>query len=218
MKLLRLFSPMRILNNERGDMGKGKSKAEQGMAESGSRVYEAGKMTSAEQLQYNNSFDLGQMIRDIYLSQMGMANAPGGYLDPTQQYMKDTGELGKTLYDQTLTEAKDPYAFYESTFEPQLQQAEDYINRGAAQRGLLRSGIPIEQMGRAGVELAIKEANAKMAAREASMGRTAGLVEYISGQGQNRMANLANLYSGQQTSGLNALGRQAGQAQAAGQY
>lgn len=204
-------------SNMMGDEG-GKSKAEQGIAESGSRVYDAGKLTSQESEQYLGSFDIGKLLEQIYKYQMGLGQAPESYMSSTDQYLRESGELGNLLYKSTLEEAKDPYAYYQSTLDPQLQQAEDYINRQAQGRGLIRSGIPIEQMGRAGVELAIKEANAKMAAREASLGRTAGLVEYMTGQSQNNLTNLANLYSGQQQSGLNAMGRQAGQAQAAGQY
>ena len=46
----------------------------------------------------------------------------------------------------------------ESLFEPELNLLQDRVNREANARGLASSGIPLEQLGRAGVELAIQEA------------------------------------------------------------
>lgn len=198
--------------------GGSKSKAASGISEAGSTMYDRGKMTPGEEAQYQSSFGTGQLLENVMRYMLGLGEAPTGYLSPTDQYLRESGALGKTLYDQTLAEAQDPYAYYESTLQPQLQLAEDYINRQAAGRGLLRSGIPIEQMGRAGVDLAIKEAEARMQARNNALARAAGLTEYIGGTGMNRLSNLSNLYSQQQQFGLNALGRQAGQAQAAAQY
>ena len=202
----------------RGGGGGDKEGAEQGIQEAGETAYQRGKMTPEEESQYKGSFNLGDIIQQILQYQMGVGEAPSGYLDPTQAFLKEGGELGQTLYGQTLQEAKDPYAYYESTLQPQLQLTQDAINREYQNRGLIRSGLGIEAMGRAGVELAIKEAEARMNARNQALQRAAGLTEYIGGQQQNRLTNLSNLYSGQQQYGLNALGRQAGQAQAAAQY
>jgi hypothetical protein len=205
--------------------------------------------------------DIGASPIDLYLASIGELGQPiyeralrGVSRTPTEQYLYETGDIGKTLYGQILAEAQDPYGLYESTLQPQLQLAEDYINRRAQERGLLRSGIPIEQMGRAGAELAIREAAGRMnaranalqravnlgtdirtsgiealqtasnlanfiaAERQAALERAAGLTQYTQGLQGNRLANLANLYSQQQQYGLQAMNRQAGQAQAAGQY
>ena len=199
-------------------MNGGKSKAAGGISEAGATMYERGAGTPEEMEQYRGSFDLGNVIKQLQLYQMGIGQAPQGYIDPTQQYLRETGELGQTLYGQTLAEAKDPYAYYESTLQPQLQLTEDYINRQAQGRGLIRSGIPIEQMGRAGVELAIREAEGRQNARANALQRAAGLTEYMGGTARNRLTDLSNLYGQQQQFGLNVLGRQAGQAQAAAQY
>lgn len=198
--------------------GKSKSKAEQGISQAGSDMYKKGEMTPQEISQYEDSFDLGKLIEDISKYQMGLGKAPEGYVSPTDQFLRESGELGTTLYNQTLAETKDPYAFYESTLEPSLQISEDYINRQAQKRGLLRSGIPIEEMGRAGVELAVKEAEARQRARADALNRTAGLTEHIGGSATNRLAGLTGLYGQQQQLGLNAFGRQSGQAQAAAAY
>jgi hypothetical protein len=55
----------------------------------------------------------------------------------------------------------DPDSYYTSTFKPQLDLAFDDINRQAAQRGLVTSGIPIEMSQRAAAELAIREAESR---------------------------------------------------------
>lgn len=195
-----------------------KSKAEQGITQTGERVYQAGQLTPQEKAQYEGSFSLGQLIESLMKSEMGLGQRPAGYQTPEQQYLGQAGELGQNLYAQTLSELKDPYAYYESTLQPQLQLVGDLINRNAQQRGLLRSGIPIEQMGRAGVDLAIKEAQGRMAARSQAQAKGSALAQYTEQGAQNRLANLGNLYSTQQSLGGGAMNRQAGSASAAGGY
>lgn len=173
---------------------KGKKKEpEEAITGTGERVYQAGLPTQEEQ-------DIANISR--YL--MGIGSAPSGYLLPTEQFLRAGGDLGRTLYEQTLTEARDPYAYYESTLQPQLELTEDYINRQAQRRGLLRSGLPIEQMGRAGVELAIREAEARRQARADALARAAGLTEYMQTGAQQNLANLSNLYASQRQSRLGA--------------
>ena len=132
-----IYGFIRTLKDKRGDFGKGKSKASGGISEAGATMYERGAGTPEEMGQYKGSFDLGNLIKQLQQYQLGVGQAPQGYLDPTQQYLRETGELGQNLYQQTLAESRDPYAYYESTFQPQLQLAEDYINRQAQGRGLL---------------------------------------------------------------------------------
>lgn len=245
-----------------GGKGGGKSGAERGIEGAGEQAYQRGKMTPAEETQYGRSFDLGKLVEQIAKAQVGLEKYPTDYLSPTEQfartsdlarsvynktladvgrapteqYFYEAGDIGKELYGQVLAETKDPYAYYQSTLDPQLQLAEDYINRRAQERGLLRSGIPIENMGRAGVELAIKEANARMQARAQALERAnimagtvqetglnalqrgAGLSEYLNTNASENLMKLANLYQAQQQYGLNAMGRQANQAQAAAPY
>lgn len=201
-------------------MGKSgdKKAAENGLTQTGDKVAAAAAQTPQEQQQYQGSFDIGSLLKQIFEGQMGIGNLPQGYQDPTQQYFGQSGELGKTLYDQTLNEAKDPNAYFESNFQPQLKAAEDYINTSMQRRGLLNSGLTIEQMGRAGVDLAIKESQARMDARSNALSRAAGLTEYIGGQSNNNLAALSNMYGMQQQFGQNSMGRQAQGAAQAGQY
>ncbi len=201
------------------DFGGGdKEGAEQGIQEAGQQMYARGQATPEETAQYKGSFDIGSLLQQLLKSQMGLGQAPSGYQDYTQQYLQQGGQLGQALYGQTLQGIQDPNAMYESTLQPQLQTAEYYINRQAQSRGLLRSGIPIEQMGRAGVELAIQEANARMNFRQQQMANAQSLQQNIYGQGQQGISNLGSLYGQQQGFGLQAMGRQAGQAQQAAQY
>ena len=212
-----VYGFIKTLSNENGDFGGSKSKAEQGIAGAGAQMYERGQMTPQEQAQYGGSFDIGKLLQQIMQYQSGMGQAPAGYQGYEQQYQQQ-GELAKSLYGQTLTGVQNPDALYTSTLQPQLQATQDYINRQYANRGLLRSGLGIEQMGRAGVELSIKEAEARMANRQTQMANASVLSGNIMGYGQTNLANLGNLYGQQQGYGLQAMGRQAGQAQAAAQY
>lgn len=198
--------------------GGSKTDAEGGILRTGDRVYEAGSMSGKESDQYDQSFDLGNILKQIQLSQMGMGDAPEGYLKPEQQYLSQTGELGKNMYEQILSELVDPSKYYESTLLPELQIAEDYINRQAQGRGLLKSGIPIEEMGRAGVELAVKEAQNRMAVRSQAQQKAAALSDFITNYAQGNWTNLANMYGQQQQAGLSAKARQSQAAQAAGGY
>jgi hypothetical protein len=102
--------------------------------------------------------------------------------------------------------------------QPALQQSENYINQSANQRGLLTSGIPIGQMGTAGVNLAIQEAQGRMNAYQQNMANAQSLTGNIQQTGQQNLQNLGNLYSQQQTAGLQASGRQATAAQNNAQY
>ncbi len=202
-------------------MGKSKEdkgSAEQGIQAAGSQMYERGKMTPEEEKQYQGSFNIGDILEQLYRYQMGMGQAPTGFMTPEQQYLQQAGPVGQAYYQQTLGGVQDPYAAYESQLQPSLQLAEDYINRGAQQRGLLRSGIPIEQMGRAGVDLSIKEAQDRMNFRGQELARGGELSQYTTGLGSSNIANLQNLYGQKQQYGLTAKGRQAGQAQQAATY
>lgn len=198
--------------------GGGKGNAEQGITNVGNQVNQAAQQTPQEAAQYSGSFDIGKVLQQLMMYQQGLGSAPQGYLDPTQQFLQQGGELGNTLYNQTLSEAQDPDKYYQSTLQPALLQAQDFVNANSARRGLLQSGLNIEDMGRAGVDLAIKESQGRMDERNNALARAAGLEEYMQGESQNNLAGLSNLYSQQQNAGLSSMGRQAQGAQAAGSY
>ena len=198
---------------------KDKASAEQGIMQAGQGITQASQETPAEAQQYAGSFDIGQLLKQLFEYQQGLGQAPQGYISPEQQYLRQGGELGKSYYDQTLRGVQDPYAAYESQLQPSLKLTEDYINRSYQQRGLLRSGLPIESMGRAGVELAIKEAQDRMNFRGQELARGGELSQYTQGIGQQNVANLANLYGQQQGYGQQTKGRATtGAVNAAGYY
>lgn len=190
---------------------KGKDKAADSIRAAGEQSYERSKQTSDEAAQYDQSFDIGNFLKQYFGYQAGMNEAPEGYQSSVDQFQKDN-PLAQALYSQTLSEAQNPDAYYQSTLAPNLAQAQDTINTYYQKRGLLNSGLAIESMGRAGVDLAIKDAQARMAARQQSLQNAQSVNQNIYANGQNSLGNLASLYSNQQQSGLTSLNRQAGAA------
>lgn len=198
--------------------GNEKRKAEEGIMAAGAQAYERSKMTPEEQAQYSGSFKSGDLLNQAYLYRAGLGPKPSGYTEPTEAELFGEGPLASTLYQSALAGAKDPYAAYISSLTPQLQLAEDYINRSAQGRGLLQSGIPIEQMGRAGVDLAIKDAQARMAARSEELARAAGVYDVINQNEQTRFDQPQRMYEFQQSKGGQDMNRQAQAAWQNAQY
>lgn len=195
----------------------GKDKAGDAIQAAGEQSYERSKQTGDEASQYQGSFDTGNFLKQYFGYQAGMNEAPDGYQSSVDQFQKDN-PLAQTLYNQTLSQAENPDAYYQSTLAPDLLQAQDTINTYYQKRGLLNSGLAIESMGRAGVDLAIKDAQARMANRQQSLQNAQSVNQNIYGVNQNNLGNLASLYSNQQQSGLNSLNRQAGAAANTAQY
>lgn len=200
-----------------GPSKKDKNNAEQGIQQTGTDLYDRTKQTDAESQQYGNSFNIGQFLQQYLGGQNGMNQMPGGAMSGVQQFQQDN-PLAQTLYNQTLSQAQDPDKYFNSTLQPDLMQAQDTINTYYQKRGLLNSGLSIESMGRAGVDLALKDAQARMANRQQSLQNAQSVNQNIYGNQQQNFANLANLYSQQQGYGQNSLNRQAGGAQGAAQY
>lgn len=165
-----------------------------------SAIQQAGQMTPEEQAQYQGSFQTGQTLDQIYQAQMGMGQYPQGYLQPEQQFQQQ-GPLAQAMYGQTLSQMQNPDASYMSTLNPQLKLAEDYINNKMNQRGLLPSGMSIENMGRAGAELAVQEAQGILQNRANVYSQAGNLSQYAQGQGQQNLMSLQNLYGQQQQIG-----------------
>lgn len=192
-----------------------KKKGEESITQAGNTLYERSKATPDEISQYQGSFNIGKLLNQIYQYQAGVGQAPAGYVDPTQQYQRD--DLNKALYGQILSQVQNPEQYYMNTLQPELQQAQDTINSYYQKRGLLNSGLAIEGMGRAGVDLAIKQAQNKMNFRQQALQNAQTLSQNIYEMGQGGLTNLSNLYTTQQQAGQNALSRQASAAtQAAG--
>lgn len=202
-----------------GDMfgGGDKGEGEEGIQKAGADLYDRTKQTGSEASQYQGSFDIGNFLKQYFGYQAGMNEKPAGALSPTEQFQKDN-PLAQALYSQTLAEAQDPDKYYQSTLSPNLAQAQDTINTYYQKRGLLNSGLAIESMGRAGVDLAIKDAQARMAARQQSLQNAQAVNQNVYGVNQQNLGNLANLYSTQQQAGLSSLSRQAAGASGAAGY
>lgn len=187
-----------------------------GITAAGQSVVNASKQTPEEAAQYSDSFDIGKFLKQYFGYQLGENDAPTGYKSPTDQFTADN-PLGQSLYDQTLKDVQDPTASYESVLQPSLEQAQNSINSYYQSRGLINSGIAIGDMGTAGVDLAIQEAQGKMAARQTALSNASTLENNIYSNSNTNATNLANLYSNEQASGQNSLNRQAtGAASAAG--
>ena len=194
------------------------SDAAAGITAAGNTAYSRSQMTDAESAQYSGSFDIGNELKQIYEGNLGTGSYPTGYKSPTDQYLSEGGDVASALYKQTLAGVTDPNSTYMSTLTPQLQLTEDYINSAYNTRGLMGSGLNIEQMGRTGSELAINEANAMMQNRQTQMGNATTLLNNIMNLGQTNTSNLSNLYNSQQSSGLTAMQRQATAASNTAQY
>lgn len=173
--------------------------------------------TPQESAQYSGSFDIGQLLQQIFQSQMGVGQAPAGYQNPTQQF---TGQspLNQQVYNQVSADVTNPSGQYMSALQPNLDQAQNSINSYYQKRGLLNSGLAIGQMGQAGVDLAIQEAAAQNNYRQQGISNALGLSQNIAAGGQQNLSNLFNLYGQQQSAGQQSMGRQAQGAQTAAQY
>lgn len=92
-----------------------------------------------------------------------------------------------------------PLQSYEDTFQPLLTQLQDRVRSQAAQRGLVGSGLELENMGRAGIDLAIAQANQRNQARQQATSNALAGNQQIEAGGQNRRAELGNYLSNQQS-------------------
>ena len=199
--------------------GNEKEKAERGVTQAGSTAYEQSKMTPEEQAQYSQSFQTGDLLTQLERYRAGLGLMPAGYQTPEQQYQQG-GPLAQSYYQQTLAGTQDPYAAWESTLGPQMQLAQDQINRYYGNRGFSPkgTGMGIESMGRAGVELAIQEAQNRMNFRNQELQRGGNLADYTNQLSQQNVSNLQNLYGQQQGYGETAMNRQASAAWNNAQY
>ncbi len=89
------------------------------------------------------------------------------------------GAIPQALQEQVLAEIKDPGAFFEDTLEQQLELVRQEVNKEAQRRGVFgglpEGGIRFEQLGRAGVELAIGSARERQTARQQALANASAL-------------------------------------------
>lgn len=166
----------------------------------GNQVASAGAPSDKESSQYSNSFDIGKYLQQLFGSQVGMNAPPAGAINSEQSY-QNQGPLAQATYNQILRGAQDPSADWQNTLQPQLDQAQNQINKYYNSRGLLNSGIAIGSMGEAGVDLAIKNAQNQMTYRQQSLNNANSLSTNIAGLNQQNAENLYGLYNTQQQLG-----------------
>lgn len=168
----------------------------------GNNVQQESAMTPQAQSQWQNSYGIGQYLSQLFGQNVGQPGANAGGSASAEQQYQNQGPLSQALYNQTLTQAQNPTAGWQSTLAPQLQQAQNSINEYYNARGLDNSGIAIGAMGTAGVDLAIQNAQSEMAYQQQSLQNANTLSTNASGLAQQNVQNLSGLYNQQQSSGL----------------
>ena len=90
-----------------------------------------------------------------------------------EDLFREIGGTASQYADIISQDLQDPYADYQSTLEPELELARQMVNAEANKRGVFagqpEGGIRFEQLGRAGVDLAIKSASERMAYRQQTL-------------------------------------------------
>ncbi len=171
------------------------------IAQIGSQIQNESQMSPQAQQQWQGSYDIGQYLSQLFGQNVGKPGSTAQTTSPEQQY-QNQGPLSQALYQQTLKQAQDPTAGWQSTLKPQLDQAQNQINEYYNSRGLMNSGIAIGAMGTAGVDLAIQNAQNEMAYQQQSLQNANALSTNAAGLGQQNYQNLSGLYNQQQGYGL----------------
>ncbi len=124
-----------------------------------------------------------------------------------EQLFSEEGPVSQELLNQILAEVKDPEKFFSSTLEQELELVRQEVNKEAQKRGVFgglpEGGIRFEMLGRSGVDLAIKSAKEKQAARQAALSNAAAIASGAQslstgarGEIDQILANLQNLQAG----------------------
>lgn len=94
---------------------------------------------------------------------------------PGEEILGETGPISRAALSQVQAEALQPEKFFASTLEQELELVRMMVNQEANKRGVFggapAGGIRFEHLGRAGIELAVKSARERMAARNAGLDR-----------------------------------------------
>lgn len=95
---------------------------------------------------------------------------------------------------------------YESTFQPEFELLMDRMRSQAAQRGIVGSGLELENMGRAGIDLAIKQAQQRQQNRmlneQLAAGRRGEFGNFMGNQQTLEESRRAREVQGQQNASL----------------
>lgn len=130
--------------------------------------------------------DLGRIFQDVI-----SRAAPGGTgleseLERALRGESTTTPLGAQATRMVDIAGQDP----DTAFSQELALLQDQINRQANARGLATSGIPIEQLGRAGIELAVRKASERENIRRT---READVLDLMTRSQQGRAESLSNV-------------------------
>jgi hypothetical protein len=166
----------------------------------GNSVQQEGAMSPQAQSQLNQSYTTGQGLTSLETNALAGGNA--------SQEFQNQGPLQQSLYNQVSAQAANPTAGWQSSLQPQLEQAQNQINEYYNARGLDNSGIAIGAMGTAGVDLAIQNAQNEMAYQQQSLNNAGNLSSNISTLNQQNTQNLQGLYGTQQNAGLSGISMQ----------
>ena len=98
-----------------------------------------------------------------------------------EELFREEGAIPRALADQVLAEVQDPDKFFNDTIAPQLELSRQMVNAEANKRGvyggLPEGGIRFEQLGRTGVDLAIKSAQARTAQRQTALANAMAVIQ-----------------------------------------
>lgn len=98
-----------------------------------------------------------------------------------EELFREEGAIPKALADQILSDVQDPDKAFESTLAPELELSRQMVNAEANKRGVFgglpEGGIRFEQLGRTGVDLAIKSAQARMANRQLALSNAMAVIQ-----------------------------------------
>ena len=169
------------------------------ITQQGTNITNASAMSPATTAAQTSAAQLSPQLQQLYQYMAGLGQAPSGYQNAAQQYQQQ-GPLAQASYNQALQQMQ-PGA-YQSTLQPQLQLVSDQINSQMQQRGLLNSGLDIENMGRAGAELAVNEANSQLAFQQQALQNATGISQQANSTQQQGLSNLGTFYGQQQQYGL----------------
>lgn len=176
-------------------------RAESKAREEARRVEEATALTPEEQTREERAFGLEKRRLPILEERAGM---------PGEELIRGTGPIAQTALDQILSGVRQPEELFESTLEPELELVRQMVNQEAVKRGVFsglpEGGIRFEQLGRAGVELAIKSARERRAARQEALSNAAAVISESLGQEKTARGELSGFLKDIQN--LSARGRE----------
>lgn len=140
-------------------------------------------------------------LLDIIYKRQGMTG---------EELFRSEGDINRALQERVLSGAQQPGGSYEDTLNQQLELARQMVNAEANRRGVFggqpEGGIRFEQLGRAGVDLAVKSAADRQAARQQDLANASALASQFldlsgSARGEGATVGQAALSEQQQARG-----------------